>query len=119
MPRGLALIDAPARRTLFPQSELAEQLSEDGTTLHVSTLEGFPKEAGFRVQIKGEFLKVIDVDGKDWKVERAVERTASGYVPAGHDGRPGSDGSKAIRSHAGRVPRDDCFQYLRETGASI
>lgn len=72
---GLALVDTPSRRTLFPQAILTEPLSEDGTTMYVTELEGFPKEAGFRIQMKGEYLKVTEVDGKTWKVERAVERT--------------------------------------------
>ena len=72
---GLALVDAPSRRTLFPQTILAELLPEDGTTFLVSDVEGFPKEAGFRIQVKSEYLKVTGVDGKIWKVERAVEGT--------------------------------------------
>ena len=77
---GLALLDAPPRRTLFPQTTLAAALSEDDTTLQVTDLEGFPKKAGFRIQIKNEFLNVTELDGQNWTVVRGVDRT----VPASH-----------------------------------
>lgn len=78
---GLALLDAPQRRTLFPQTRLAEALSEDGTTLKVTSLDGFPKEPGFRVRLRSEYLTVIGLDGTDWTVERGVDRTtASDYA---------------------------------------
>ena len=74
---GLVLLDAPSRRTLFPETALAESLTENGTTLQVTDLEGFPNQAGFRIQVKNEFLVVTAMDGKNWTVERAVERTQS------------------------------------------
>lgn len=72
---GLALIDAPSRRTLFPQTTLADEISEDATTVEVGDQTDFPKEPGFRIQIKGEYLKVTAIDGSKWTVERAVERS--------------------------------------------
>ena len=77
---GLVLLDAPPRRSLFPEAYLTDRLSEDATTLLVEETEGFPKDAGFRIRIKSEFLKVIAVDGKKWTVERGVEQT----VPASY-----------------------------------
>ncbi len=77
---GLALVGAPPRRTLFPQSELAADLSEEGTELRVSRLDDFPKKPGFRVRIKNEFLTVTAVDGEKWTVERGFDQTA----PAPH-----------------------------------
>ena len=72
---GLALVDAPPRRTLFPQTTLAAPLSEDDTTLQVAELEGFPKKPGFRIQIKNEFLNVTEIEGQNWTVVRGVNRT--------------------------------------------
>ena len=80
---GLALIDAPPRRTLFPQTTLEADVSEDDTTLQVAGLEGFPKKAGFRIQIKNEFLNVTDMDGENWTVVRGVDRT----TPASHSAK--------------------------------
>jgi hypothetical protein len=77
---GLALIGAPPRRTLFPQTSLTAAISEDDTTLQVADLEGFPKKPGFRIQIKNEFLNVTEMDGQTWTVVRGVDRT----VPASH-----------------------------------
>ena len=77
---GLALIDAPPRRTLFPQTSLAAEVSEGDTTIQVTDLEGFPKKPGFRIQIKNEFLNVTEIEGQTWTVARGVNRTA----PASH-----------------------------------
>ncbi len=77
---GLALIDAPPRRTLFPQTNLAADVAEDDTTIQVTELEGFPKKPGFRIQIKNEFLNVTEIEGQTWTVVRGVNRT----VPASH-----------------------------------
>ncbi len=82
---GLALLAAPQRRTLFAQTKLAEDLSDDATTLKVGKVEDFPKEPGFRVRLKNEYLTVTEiaepVDGVTaWTVERGVDRTtASDY----------------------------------------
>ena len=80
---GLALLDAPQRRTLFAQTRLAEALPEGGTTLKVDGLDGFPKEPGFRVRLKNEYLTVTEFDGTSWTVERGIDRTtASDYSEA-------------------------------------
>lgn len=80
---GLALVDAPPRRTLFPETAMAEAQSAGSTNLQVIDSEGFPKEPGFRIQIKSEFLKVTAMDGNNWTVERAVERTQPAEHPEG------------------------------------
>jgi len=74
---GLALLDAPQRRTLFAQTRLAEELPEDGTTLKVDGLDGFPKEPGFRIRLKNEYLTVTEIDGTSWTVERGIDRTTA------------------------------------------
>ncbi|MEK6259402.1 MAG: cadherin repeat domain-containing protein [Planctomycetota bacterium] len=78
---GLALLDAPQRRTLFSQTRLAEALPEDGTILKVDGLDGFPKEPGFRIRLKNEYLTVTGIDGTSWTVERGVDRTTAADYP--------------------------------------
>ena len=77
---GIALVDAPSRQTLFPQAELSEALTEDGTTLQIEGTEDFPKQPGFRIRIKNEFLTVTDIDAEGWTIVRGVDRTQ----PAAH-----------------------------------
>ena len=72
---GIALVDAPSRQTLFPQADLSEDLSEEGTTLQLEGTEDFPKQPGFRVRIKDEFLTVTAIDAEGWTVVRGVDRT--------------------------------------------
>ncbi len=72
---GIALIDAPSRRTLFPETNLKSPLPEDGTTVDVASSKEFPKAAGFRVKIRNEILKVTTIDGDRWTLERGSERT--------------------------------------------
>lgn len=74
---GLALLNAPQRKTLFPRGELAQALGDDGRTLQVSEAAGFPKEAGFLVRIGTELLKVTAIDGATWTVERGQEGSSS------------------------------------------
>ncbi len=78
---GLALLDAPQRRTLFAQTRLAEALSEDGTAVKVEGLDGFPKEPGFRIRLKNEYLTVTGFDGTAWTVERGIDRTSASDYP--------------------------------------
>ena len=78
---GLALLDAPQRRTLFAQTRLTEELTEDGTTLKVDGIDGFPKAPGFRIRLKNEYLTVTAIDGASWTVERGVDRTTATDYP--------------------------------------
>ena len=80
---GLAMLDAPPRRTLFSQTKLTEELSEDGTEIRVAGLDDFPKQSGFRIRIKNEFLTVAAVDGTNWTVERGIDRTVAASYPRG------------------------------------
>jgi len=79
---ALALLDAPQRRTLFAQTRLAEEMSELATTMKVESLDGFPKEPGFRVRLKNEYLTVTGIDGETWTVERGSDRTSAADYPA-------------------------------------
>ena len=85
---GLALLDAPQRRTLFAQTRLAEDLSDEATVLKVNRTEGFPKQPGFRVRLKNEYLTVTEIAASlegviAWTVERGTDRTtASEYSEA-------------------------------------
>lgn len=78
---GLALLNAPQRRTLFAQTELAEALSEDGTTLSVQSAEGFPEKAGFGIRLKNEYLTVTGINGTSWTVERGIDHTTASDYP--------------------------------------
>lgn len=77
---GLALVDAPTRQTLFPQAELSESLSETDTTLQIEGTEDFPKQPGFRIRIKNEFMTVTAMDADGWTITRGIDRTQ----PAAH-----------------------------------
>ena len=80
---GLALIGAPSRRTIFPQTILDVDISDSDITFDVVSSTGFPKEPGFRVQILNEFLKVVAINGNRWTVERGIERTVPGAASEG------------------------------------
>lgn len=80
---GIALVDAPARQTLFPQAELSESLTESGTTLQIEGTEDFPKQPGFRIRIQNEFMTVTAMDAEGWTITRAVDRTLSTPHPEG------------------------------------
>ena len=80
---GLALIDAPQRRQLFAQTTLVEDLPEDGTTLKLKSVEGFPEKPGFLIRVKNEFVTVTAMEGNVWTVERAQDGTTAASVPAG------------------------------------
>ena len=43
--------------------------------MEVFQADDFPKEPGFRVQIRNEYLNVTGIEGNRWTVERGVERT--------------------------------------------
>lgn len=72
---GLVVLDAPRRRSLFPQTKIEEFLSETDTSLQVEDGKDFPKQPGFRIQIKNEFLRVTAIDDTTWTVERGLEQT--------------------------------------------
>lgn len=80
---GIVLTDAPSRKSLFPRSKLTEKTGDDATTIRISETEGFPKQAGFKVLIKNELLKVTKTEGEVWTVERAAERTKADSYAAG------------------------------------
>jgi hypothetical protein len=79
---GLALIDAPSRSRLFPETELAAPVSAESTVLTVSDPGGFPTGGGFRVRLGQELVTVNKVDGPKWTVRRGV----AGSKPAPHTG---------------------------------
>ncbi|HUQ71820.1 MAG TPA: putative Ig domain-containing protein [Planctomycetaceae bacterium] len=80
---GLALIDVPWRRTLFPETTLEKPLDEDATECVIATGESFPKKTPFRVRIGSEYLTVTEANGVHWTVTREVERTHGGRHAAG------------------------------------
>lgn len=81
---GLVILDTPPRQTLFPETRLASQLSDDATTLEVTGATEFPTKESFLVQIKNEFVRVKSI-GEDnkWQIERGVERTLPAAYPDG------------------------------------
>ena len=80
---GMALLDAPQRRQLFAQTTLAEDLAEDGTTIKLKSVEGFPESPGFLIRVKNEFVTVTEMKGNVWTVERGQDGTTAASVPAG------------------------------------
>ena len=75
---GIALVDAPSRQTLFPQTKISAPLSDDATTVQVTSWEDFPKQPGFRIRIKNEFLTVTEINTDGWTVSRGIDRTQPG-----------------------------------------
>jgi hypothetical protein len=74
---GLALLSVPERRTLFPVTRLSQAVEPDDTELVVTSADGFPKKAPFRVRLGNEFLTVTGLQESTWTVERGVDRTAA------------------------------------------
>jgi hypothetical protein len=72
---GLALVDVPWRRTLFPETALAQPVGDEAGQITVAASEGFPKTTPFRVRVNNEYLTVTAVNGKTWTVARGAERT--------------------------------------------
>lgn len=106
---GIALVDAPSRPELFLQAEIVEDLSDDGTTMRVTGGEDFPKQPGFRIRIKNEFLDVTAIDGDNWTVTRGVDRTQ----PKSH---PNGDLIQLVRQKA--AANDHSLEEFRELVAT-
>lgn len=70
---GLCLRDTKDRGDLFPTAQLKAEISQGATQLTVDDASEFPKEAGFRIAIDGEFLTVSALNGAAWTVKRGVE----------------------------------------------
>lgn len=79
---GLAIVGAPQNRRLFAQTTLVEDLSEDATEIIVESNDDFPKEPGFLVRLRTEYLKVIRMEGAIWTVERAQDSTVASNHPS-------------------------------------
>lgn len=77
---GLALINAPQRKTLFPRSQLVKALGESDEVLQVASAEAFPQKAGFTVRIGTELIEVSAIKNGTWTIRRGVDRT----TPAAH-----------------------------------
>ncbi len=75
---GLALIDVPWRRMLFPETTLADDLDDKATSCSVDSSEGFPTKAPFRIRLGKEYATVTAVDGATWTLARGAERTFAG-----------------------------------------
>jgi hypothetical protein len=80
---ALALLDVPSRPTLLPETTLAAELSEGDHTCRVTSQEGFPRKAPFRIRIGAEYLTVTALEGNHWTIDRAVERTRATDHAAG------------------------------------
>lgn len=79
---GLAIVGAPQNRRLFAQTTLVEDLSEDATEIIVESNDDFPKEPGFLVRLRTEYLKVTRMEGAIWTVERAQDSTVASSHPS-------------------------------------
>lgn len=75
---GLALPGSPARGpTLFPRTELADELPDGATTLAVKDPAGFPNDTPFRIRIGREYLVVTETNDGQWSVERGTDFSSS------------------------------------------
>lgn len=74
---GLALFDAPDRDRLFPEAQIAADLSSTATELTVANAEGFPEEPGFRIRVGNEYATVTKIDEDKWTLARAADATSA------------------------------------------
>ena len=74
---GLALKDAPDRDRLFPEAEIADNLSSSSTELTVASADGFPEEPGFRIRMGNEYATVARIEGDKWTIARAADGTSA------------------------------------------
>jgi len=79
---GMAIVGAPQNRRLFAQTTLVEDLSEDATEIIVESNDDFPKEPGFLVRLRNEYVKVTRMEGAIWTVERAQDSTIASNHPS-------------------------------------
>lgn len=71
---GLAIVDAPPRRNLFPRAVLGEAVEAEATRVVVTSPDdGFPEKTPFRIRINQEFLEVTNVEGTQWTVKRGLD----------------------------------------------
>lgn len=77
---GLALTDVPWRRTIYPETTLTAEINDKATSLIVTSNEGFPKTAPFRIRLGNEYLTVTAMEGQNWSIARGTDRT----YPATH-----------------------------------
>lgn len=77
---GISLNSAPARKRLFPETELKAAIDDKTTSIQVTNAEGFPPKTPFRARIGSEFVTVTAVEGTLWTVVRGVDQTK----PAAH-----------------------------------
>lgn len=67
---GLVIDGADERTTLFPASNIGEDIDADVVTLEVADASSFPAKPPFAVRINDELMYVTDVEGEQLTVER-------------------------------------------------
>lgn len=110
---GLAIVGAPQNRRLFAQTTLVEDVSEDATEIIVESNDDFPKEPGFLVRVRTEYLKVTRMEGAIWTVERAQDST----VASNHPSETILEHVRLNRDVKGRTPEE--FKQLLETDVFV
>ena len=70
---GLCMVDAESRDELFPNSLLAKDVDADADIIALTSIEGFPTETGFVCSLDNEFIKVTEIKGNEFKVERGID----------------------------------------------
>ncbi len=82
---GLCLADAPQRKRLFAETQLAAPFSSSGSeqSLAVTSGQGFPEQGPFYVRIEHELLLVTEVQKNRWKVQGAQLGTRAASHPQG------------------------------------
>jgi hypothetical protein len=80
---GLALTTASNRNWLFAQSTLAESVALSDQKILIKDFAEFPPLPDFLVQIEAETLRVKQLDGGTWTVERGCNSSAAVEHPSG------------------------------------
>ncbi len=82
---GLALIDAPSRTTLFPETTLAAAIDDRATEITVAPAKDFPTKPPFRIRLgagmTSEYATVTAIDGTTWTITRGTDRTYARAYP--------------------------------------
>lgn len=80
---ALALIEAPVRKTLFPQTALRATVDDSATSVAFASAKTFPAKPPYLVRIGTEFLRVTAVNGDSATVIRGADGTKRVEHPAG------------------------------------
>lgn len=79
---GLCMVGSEPRSELFPSSDVEAEVAEDATSVVVESAKDFPTEAGFLCTMNNEIVRVAEVNGNEFTIERALDGTSATEHPA-------------------------------------